>query len=34
MIAQQLRGLAASLEDAGSIPSTHVAADNSLELQF
>jgi hypothetical protein len=32
--AQWLRALAALPEDLGSIPSTHTAAHNCLELQF
>lgn len=33
-LAQQLRALAAPARDTGSVPSTHVAANNSLELQL
>jgi hypothetical protein len=33
-MAQRLRALAALPEDLGSIPNTHMAAHNSLELLF
>lgn len=31
---QGIRALAVLAEDQGSVPSTHIAADNHLELQF
>jgi hypothetical protein len=34
MMCQQLKALAALLEDPGSIPSTHIETSNHLKVQF